>query len=79
MELLLCRCNVMVAYQHRISELMKSFFFFVRSTTSVKQEWPQLEQSTVDEADIKHHGEMASKWWDDRGVTRGLHALNKLR
>ncbi|XP_021923040.1 ubiquinone biosynthesis O-methyltransferase, mitochondrial isoform X2 [Zootermopsis nevadensis] len=50
-----------------------------KSTTSVKQEWPQLEQSTVDEADIKHHSEMASKWWDDRGVTRGLHALNKLR
>jgi 2-polyprenyl-3-methyl-5-hydroxy-6-metoxy-1,4-benzoquinol methylase len=57
----------------------EQFFFFNRSTTHLKQEWNWLQQSTVDEADIKHFSELASRWWDEGGVMKGLHSLNKLR
>jgi len=34
---------------------------------------------TIDEDDVKHTSKLASRWWDERGGMKGLHALNKLR
>lgn len=34
---------------------------------------------TIDEADVKHHSNLADTWWQVNGPVAPLHALNKLR
>lgn len=50
-----------------------------RSSTCLKQERHQHGRSTVDVHDIRRFNELASRWWDERGEMKALHALNKLR
>lgn len=50
-----------------------------RSTTNLKQEADQHGKSTVDKHDVRHFVEMANSWWDEMGILKPLHSLNKLR
>lgn len=52
--------------------------FIPSSTESVKQlsEAVKPKGSTVDQADVEHHGKLSEKWWDIAGP---LHAMNVLR
>ncbi|XP_041980075.1 ubiquinone biosynthesis O-methyltransferase, mitochondrial-like [Aricia agestis] len=62
-----------------VKMLLSSNLFRANLITSVHKALGNINQSTVDEDEIRKHTLMSKDWWDVNGSMKALHSLNNIR